>query len=211
MQLRKYKHYVSLGFNCEVSFALESVGLFESSLLSWADVRGTESLIYGIANPEKILAGKVVDYSGNMFFCENARIGFHGKTSFAEMRDSEGVIDQEKRDASLAELKDRIMFLHGKLRRSLEDGPCLFIVKHYSDIFTEKYSRSESAVAVAAALRQLAPVGSFDLLYVIESSAPELLSEAPHLYVRSIPKFSPRSAAKEIDKVAWAEMLAEFV
>ncbi len=211
MQVKKYKHYVSLGFNCEVSFALESVGLFESSLYSWADVRGTDSVIYGIENPEKILSGRIVDYSGNMFFCENARVGFHGKTAFEEMKDSEGVLDQAKRDESLTELKGRVAFLHSKLRKILAEGSCLFIVKHFSDIFAEKYSWDESAELVAAALGRFAPGASFDLLYVVEGSKPEAIIDTPHLFVRSIPKFSPRSAAKEIDRAAWATMLAEFL
>jgi hypothetical protein len=211
LQPRKYKHYISLGFNCEVSFALESSGLFESSLYSWADVRGTDSVIYGIENPDKILTGRIVDYSGNMFFCENSRIGFHGKTAFADMKNSQGVIDQIKREASLHELTERTLFLRSKLKKALEEGSSLLIVKHFSDIFAEKYSWTESAAAVAEALRRFAPESSFDLLYVMEGPAPENLSESPHLFGRWIPKFSPRSAAKEIDKAAWTEMLAEFI
>ena len=57
--MNRYSSYVSFGFNCEVGFALESLELLQQTLFTWADIRGTKALLYGIRNPSSLLAGRV--------------------------------------------------------------------------------------------------------------------------------------------------------
>ena len=62
---KAYRNYLSFGFNCELSFALEHLKVFQPTLFSWADVSGTDALLCGINKPEDLLSKGVKNYSSN--------------------------------------------------------------------------------------------------------------------------------------------------
>ncbi len=108
---RAYRSYLSFGFNCELGFALQHLGVFKSTLFSWADIRGTDALLCGIQNPEIILSKGVINYASDMFFCEESKIGFHGKVKFSEALSVNGDIDHDLIHSSLNETRTRIKYL----------------------------------------------------------------------------------------------------
>lgn len=211
MRTGRFQGVVSLGFNCELAFALQRAGVFEPSLFSWADVRGTDALINGIRRTEQLLATDVLPYSGNMFFCKQSRIGFHGRTKFSEMTGPDGKVDEAQVNDSLVETRDRIRHLASKQREIIETGGALLVVKWFSDIFEEKYSAIDSAKTVAAVIEEVYCTTDFELLYVVEGDNSAACLDEGRIHIRGVPKFSPRSNAGSLDAEAWKQVFSEFV
>lgn len=202
---------MSLGFNCEVSFALKHMGLFEASPFAWADIRGTDALLKGINNFNEIYNKGAKQYGGNMFFCESTGIGFHGRLKFSEALNEVGETDQLKILASLDDLKSRLNYLENKQESILKDGSVLVILKFFSDIFKEKYSPIESVKLIDLAIQNKYKTNDFKILCVTNSESSDYRHDDSRYFFRTLRKFSPRSNASEIDKIAWEELLREFL
>lgn len=206
--MNKYRNYLSFGFNCELSFALEYMGIFKSTLFSWADVRGTDALIFGIEHPDLLLSGKVNHYASNMFFCELSNIGFHGKLKFSEAINN-GIQDEKKIEDSLNETRSRLKHLAFKQNEAFLEGGVLVIIKYFADVFDEPYTIERSMQLVRAALSRKYKTNDFDLLYVTDCFVSEL-NDKNRNYIRKIENFSHRSHASEINKLEWKRILGEF-
>ena len=211
--MTKYRHYLSFGFNCETSFALKEAGIFESSVFGWADVRGTDALLRGLEQrPDDIVRGRVRRYAGNMFFCEDAQIGFHSRLRFEKAKLPDGSYDGRMIEESLNELRQRLAHLEERQRGAFDDGSVLVVFKHFSDIFREAYTPEQSASLLADAILKRYGRSSFDVLCVtLEGKASATALDGERLFFRSLPKFSPRSSAGEIDSASWASLLSEFM
>lgn len=207
----KYRSYLSFGFNCEVGFALQYMSVFQPTLFSWADVRGTDALLFGIKNPELLLSESVTPYAGNMFFCELSKIGFHGKIKFSEALGEDGQQDLYAIKQSLEETRSRIKHLEFKQKQAFDNGGVLVIVKYFSDVFVEPYGVQDSMRLVRDALSERYKTNDFDLLYVISGSGAGNVGTKGNDFLRIIGKFSHRSHASEIDKDGWEAVLKDFV
>ena len=209
--MNRYKHYLSFGFNCELAFALQHVGVFESTLFSWADIRGTDALIYGINNSDTLLDDDVVRYAGNMFFCNKSKIGFHGKTKFLEATLDNGSLDENLINASLNETKARLKYLEEKQHKAITEGNALVIVKWFADVFEENHSLSESLNIVRKAISVKYNTNDFDILYISKNDGINKNWGNKSDFHRTINNFSPRSNAVAIDKDEWSKLLSEFI
>jgi len=201
----RYNHYLSFGFNCEVSFILEKLNLFDSNLFSWADVRGTKALINSISKSESLLAGNVIRYSNNMFYDEDLKIGFHGKIKF-ETATEKQILN------SLDETRERIQYLSKKTFKILHEGDSLIIVKWMSDIFDEEYTPLESATLLIETLNSFIN-NNFDVLYVLEGNnvVVDKQIQGRNFFMRSVSKFAPRSSANEYIEEEWRKVISEFI
>jgi hypothetical protein len=206
----KYNHYLSFGFNCEVGFALQQSSLLSPSLFTWADVRGTNALVNALNHFDDLFSGEVIKYSGNMFFCQKMKIGFHGKLKFEDAKKMDGSFDEKLIEESLAELKSRLLYLSIRQNEIFAEGNVLVVCKHMSDIFVEAYSLSESSIAISKAIKSKYNVSKFDLLFISEG-AKELPLDVDGIYYRSISNFSPRSNASQIATDSWRLTLSEFI
>lgn len=209
--MNRYSSYVSFGFNCEVGFALESLELLQQTLFTWADIRGTKALLYGIRNPSSLLAGRVTQYSSNMFFCENSKIGFHGRLKFSDAVDSEGRTDFDAIANSLNETRSRIAHLEIKQREIFAVGKVLVVVKYFADIFSESFLPIDCVNHVRSALSEEYDSSNFDILCVVEGPSNFQCDIGSRDYVRTIRKFSPRERASAIDANEWRELMTEFI
>jgi hypothetical protein len=209
--MNKYGHYLSLGFNCELAFALQKSNIFEPTIFSWADIRGTDSLISGLLDSNGCLSETVKNYSANMFFCEKNKIGFHGKSKFSEMCLPDGSIDEGQVEKSLNETRARLSYLATKQDELILTNDSLIIFKWFHDVFEEKYTARESAEKIRDALTERYRQSKFSLLCVFESSENLENWDDGIISGRSLPKFSPRSNAKEIDEQSWSKLLSEFI
>lgn len=209
--IKQYKHYLSFGFNCEVSFALQHMALFESTTFSWADIRGTDALLKGINKFDAIFNNGAKRYGGNMFFCEETGVGFHGKLKFNDAVTENGEPDYVKITESFEELKSRINHLEIKQQSIFSDGSVLVVLKHFSDVFEEKYSPIKSVELIDRALQDKYGTSDFKILCITNLDNFSSKWDSDRYFFRYISNFSPRSNASAIDKRAWEELLSEFV
>ena len=201
------RKFLSFGFNCEVGFALEHAGVLDSSVFTWADIRGTDALIKGISRTEDILSGTVKPYSSNMLFCENSKIGFHGRFQFNNIDAKSSFLDIVNR--STIELRERIRYLENKQATIIQGGGALIVVKWFADIFQEDYTLNQSANLVRETIERKYNTDNFDLLYVTES-AEKINAQDGRNFVRSVSNFSPRIKASNINWLDWKVILSEF-
>lgn len=211
MTNKVYRNYLSFGFNCELGFALEYLGIFNPTLFSWADIRGTDALLYGIKHSEKILENTVTHYASDMFFCNESQIGFHGKLKFSSALKENGFIDDNLITNSLNETRSRIRHLENKQRAAIQEGGALIIVKYFSDIFKEPYTIEESMKLVRNAITEKYETNDFDLLYITEHHGTNKTNIHCRNFIRGIKNFSPRSNAMAIDKNEWKNVMSEFI
>lgn len=209
--MNKYDHYLSFGFNCELAFALQKAEIFEPTTFAWADVRGTDALLYGIMHPEQILTGDITRYSANMFFCGKTNIGFHGRQKFNECILANGAPDNDKINESLNELRSRINHLNTKTADALNNKRCLVMVKWFHDIFLEKYTPKESSEKIMGALKSKYPNSNFDIVYFIAPSSGYEAWDRTSSFGRLVNAFSPRSNAAALDQEGWSNTLKEFI
>lgn len=205
-----YTSILSFGFNCELSYFLSKENLLTPTIFSWADVRGTDSLLSYFANPEHLFSDSFRRYSNNMFFCENLKIGFHGRYDFNKI---EGV-DEADHEAlikeSFRELRERIIYLGHKTDEILSNQRTLIIVKWVNDIFDERYTPKESAAALQKIL--LRKYGAnFELVYVFEKSSGFDSWDKEGYHGRVITKFASRSSAPEFSYTDWKKALSGFI
>lgn len=127
--------WVSLGRNCEVSFQIQKyVGdEWESSLFSWAYILDDSLLIPALNNPEDLFQNEFHFHppTNDMFLDEKYQITFHGRTPKDEILDENNqIINMEKYNSTVDELRSRIAHLTSKFRANLaSDEPTAYIYK----------------------------------------------------------------------------------
>lgn len=144
-----------------------------------------------------------------MFFCNQLKVGFHGKQQFSDCITAEGEPDQTKINNSLIETKDRIGYLHKKTEDIILNNNCLIIVKWVNDAFDEPYTPYESSKLLSSTLN-LKFNKNIDTLYIFEKSTgfPEWTEK--NSSGRHIEAFAPRSRASKINTEHWSNVLSEF-
>ena len=211
--LRKYHHIVSLGLNCEPSYALEDMyGRLDSYHLSWALVPDLPHLLEALGETD-VLFSKGYDIardSFDMFRCRHTGIQFHGKTSLRSHKYQSDVVER-----AFSELISRLGYLHGKFCKALSSGRgMLCIVKNHSWEASARGFTTEEALALKAALDRKAEGGTVDLLCVdrLGCVPPELDPQCTKLgvYKRLLEGFAPGERAYFYDIPGWARIFAEF-
>ena len=211
--LRKYHHIISLGLNCEPSYALEDMyGRLDSYPLSWALVPDVPNLL-DLLNCMDALFSKGYDIaqgSFDMFRCKHTGIQFHGKTSLRAHDYRDEVVEE-----AFQELTSRMGYLRKKFRGALRSGRnILCIVKNHARSGSPRGFTSEEALALKAALDCMAEGGAVDLLCMdrLGCVPPELNPQCAGLgvYKRLLDGFAPGERAYLYDLPGWARIFAEF-
>jgi len=210
---RAYHHIISLGLNCEPSYALEDMyGRLDSYLLSWALVPDMPNLLLALDDLNALfregwdIAGGAYD----MFRCKHTEIQFHGKTNLRAHSYREDVME-----AAFQELTSRLSHLRRKFLKALRSGrEILCIVKNHSWEGSPRGFTTAEALALKAALDQTAEGGTVDLLCVdrLGCVPAELEPQCAALgvYKRCLEGFAPGERAYLYDLPGWARIFAEF-
>ena len=210
---RAYHHIISLGLNCEPSYALEDMyGRLDSYPLSWALVPDVPNLLDALDDMDVIFSEgyDIAQGSFDMFRCGRTGIQFHGKTSL-RAHEYQGEIVE----AAFNELLSRIGYLRNKFRKALASGrSVLCIVKNHSRGGSPRGFAAEEALALKAALDRGAQAGTTDLLCVdrLDCIPAEFGPQCAALGIhkRFVDAFAPGERAYLYDLSGWARIFAEF-
>jgi len=227
-----YHHIISLGLNCEPSYALEDMyGRLDSYPLSWALVPDVPNLLAALKEMDALFREgyDIAGGSFDMFRCKLTGIQFHGKTNLRAHNYREDVVEE-----AFHELTSRLGHLHKKFLKALHSGrKILCIVKNHNWDGSPQVLRqttrgftTEEALALKAALDHIvhivhiAPVadtaegGTVDLLCVdcLGCTPAELDPQCAGLGVhkRLLEGFAPGERAYLYDLPGWARIFAEF-
>jgi len=211
--VRKYHHIISLGLNCEPSYALEDMyGRLDSYPLSWALVPDVPNLLNALNCMDALFSEgyDIARGSFDMFRCKHTRIQFHGKTSLRAHNYRDDIVE-----AAFKELASRMRYLHKKFCKALSSGrDILCIVKNHSWGGAPRGFTTEEALALKAALDRMAEGGKVDLLCVdrLGCIPRELEPQCSGLgvYKRCLEGFAPGERAYLYDLPGWARIFAEF-
>ena len=213
---------ISLGLNCEVSFQIEKyLGSLDSGIFSWVGTMNDEHFLQALENVDDILEHGIHFHmpSDDLFYDEKYDLTFHGRTPKAEMIDACGnIIDQEKYDASVAELKSRVNHLKEKHKRDLNS--------HDRKVFLRKQEMADWEGKVdydrtTAFVRRLDSIlaasvqgGTYQLVIVVEKHyLTDTLRdlESDTVSVRTVDYFAPYYDTKDgADHESWQRILEEF-
>ena len=211
---RGYHHIISLGLNCEPSYALEDMyGRLDSYPLSWALVPDVPDLLTALHDMDALFSEgyDIAQGSFDMFRCRHTGIQFHGKTSLRAHQYRDDIVE-----GAFQELASRMRHLRKKFCKALASGrEILCIVKNHGRGGASRGFTTEEALALKAALDRLAEGGKVDLLCVdrLGCIPPELAPQCAGLgvYKRFLEGFAPGERAYLYDLAGWARIFAEFV
>ena len=211
--LRTYHHIISLGLNCEPSYALEDMyGRLDSYLLSWALIPDVPNLLEAL-NGMDLLFSEGYDIargSFDMFRCRHTGIQFHGKTNLRAHEYRADIVE-----AAFNELVSRMGHLRKKFRKALSSGrDILCIVKNHSRGGSSRGFTTDEALALKAAIDRTAEGGRVDLLCVDRQGCiPAELEPGcagQGIYKRLLDAYAPGERAYLYDLPSWARIFAEF-
>jgi len=226
---REYHHIISLGLNCETSYALEDMyGRLDSYPLSWALVPDVPNLLDALKEMDALFREgyDIAGGSFDMFRCKHTGIQFHGKTNLRAHNYRDDVVEE-----AFHELTSRLGYLHKKFLKALHSGrKILCILKNHNWDGSPRVLRrttcgfsTEEALALKAALDRMvrmggtprmAEGGTVDLLCVdcLGCAPAELDPQCAGLGVhkRLLEGFAPGERAYLYDLPGWARIFAEF-
>jgi hypothetical protein len=210
---REYHHIISLGLNCEPSYALEDMyGRLDSYPLSWALVPDVPNLLDALSEMDALFREgyDIARDSFDMFRCKRTGIQFHGKTNLRAHNYRDEIVEE-----AFHELTSRMAYLHKKFRRALSSGrAALCIVKNHSWDGSRRGFTTGEALALKAALDRRAEGGTVDLLCVdrLGCTPPELEPQCASqgIHKRLLEGFAPGERAYFYDLPGWARIFTEF-
>lgn len=208
--IKRYGHYISLGYNCEIAYHFFQRHKFvESSLFTWTNNISINNLNNALENYESIASGKVCK-DGVMWKCDNTCVRFHGIEPHNISAD-----DEKSLEPYHAELVSRINHLKEKFKKQGTDGK----KNLYLFLYLRKEEPAETIIKNIKRLHQNIArfcTNKFDLLVIFEK-APDLLNletalDANTVFVRFVDKFAPEDdvTTKKYDKKSWDKIFYEF-
>ena len=198
---------ISLGRNCEVTFALKKSNFsIESSLLNWAYVGSQEGLFVSIQNPNLIFSRGGLLVNANMFKCRLTGLSFHGKTTFDNYstlaHNSPLVLN------SYNEIKSRTAYLASKFKVQIEHKPVNAFIKPPRDIATSK----QFALQLRNLIDSHYPLNCLRLFVVSEGGyfAYDDCTGIRNLFLCSISSYTHDSASDRFTQKALSDWIKIF-
>ncbi len=167
-QARPFDHYVSLGYNCEVSFRIQDyLGKpIESYPLTWAYVHDLSRLAAALEKRGELLGRMLPQKGSDMFRDADYDIAFHVRASADELFRADGSLREEIAEPALEELRSRYRHLTEKFSELLlSDDRTLFVLKVREDGYRQSWLKNLFAFLVE---NYFALSGGFRLLVVSE-------------------------------------------
>lgn len=194
---KKYDTYVSLGYNCEVSFRIQDFwGRLESYPLSWAYILNRNYLIEALNHLDKILTGDINVTPWHMVIDEDYKISLHLKLYTDKLFLDDGTLDIFYASKSIFELKSRFSHLVNKFLDLLKsEKRTLFIIKVLPTEVHEQW-----LIDLYNWLNIHYISGKWNLLIVLEERSEEpngeFWSQAEKALIAKVPFFAPDSDTK---------------
>ena len=208
----KYDVYVSLGYNCEVSFRIQDYfkRKIDSYPFSWVYITDFEKFVRALFKLDDILKHEVEFLPWGMILDKKYGLSFHPKINKKELFFEDGNLNLQKADEALAELKERFLYLLSKFKKLLaSDKRTLFVIKVRSEDL-----KSEWLKVLYSYLKDNYLTGNFKLLVVTEKSKVDIYSinwmESSKIGVGMVEYFAKDSETEtggDID--GWMRVLAE--
>lgn len=127
-----FRHIVSLGYNCEVSFRIEeyTASKIESHFFSWTYVCDQGKMRYALENMENLLTGRYGG-AGTLLNFRDSNISFHSRPeAVKKIFRPDGSLDIPEAELALAEMRPRYRHLAEKTRALMQSGEStLFVMK----------------------------------------------------------------------------------
>ena len=128
-----FDHYVSLGYNCEVSYRIqEYLGVpIDSYPFTWAYVHDLRLLPEALSDPANVLQQDMyAEGNSDMFRAEKCQISFHVRASKQDLFRQDGTLREEVANPALEELRARYAHLCFKWEVLCNtDERTLFVIK----------------------------------------------------------------------------------
>lgn len=205
---KKYKQYISIGYNCENAYRFFNKYHFvESSLFTWTNSINIETLLYALSNldlifknlPQKVYA---------MWRCPDTNIRFHGKEPH-DMAVNFQKYSEEDFKPYQEELVSRITHLKQKFLNQLKDDKKTLITYTYRT--DNKEEIKENILKLYNALSNLGGK-NFDLLVILERKNSDDYKTNDNIYVRYVDEFAPEEdvTTRHYDKKSWKKIFSEF-
>ncbi|MGN0384122.1 MAG: hypothetical protein ACI4DS_07620 [Eubacterium sp.] len=213
IKICNYDKVVSLGFNCEVSFALKDYyGKLDSYPYSWCYSADRELMLSSLGHMEEILTGHVECLpESNMFKCHKFQLSFHAKSNRDQL-EIDGVEQPEKVKESLMELRSRVGHLTDKMQALFNSKESTLFI--YKLRFTNDWEEDNRfIIKLVEKLNELYKSHNFVLLVVVENvnRYKVTLKDNEQLKVRVIDNFSGfYNVQGSTDHAGWAKILDEF-
>lgn len=209
-----YKHFISLGYNCECAYRFfQRYNFVESSLFTWTNSKKAENLIYALKNLDAILC-KTPEQVDIMWRCVNTDILFHGTEPYDMHRNPEKYNEDDYLQYK-EELVSRVSYLKKKFIGQISDEKKTLLTYTYYSQNEEKYQISDNIIDIKSALDRLGAL-NYDLLIILEKKN-DLTDEAEkfkdqNIYIRYVDEFAPQGdvTTKKYDKKSWQKILNEF-
>lgn len=213
IKICNYDKVISLGFNCEISFALKDYyGKLDSYPYSWCYSADRELLLSSFDHMDEILTGHVECLpESNMFKCNKFQMSFHAKTNRDQLA-IDGVEQPEKVKESLIELRSRVAHLVDKMNNLFEGNQSTLFI--YKLRFTSDWEEDNKFILrMIEKLNELYKTHNFVLLVVVESinKYKVTLTDNEQLKIRVIDNFSGfYNVQGSTDHTGWSKILDEF-
>jgi hypothetical protein len=193
---RFYRHVLSLGYNCEVSFQFYRTFRFvESNVFAWVNTMTVDNLICALADIDRI-GSEGWAFEGVMWRDVSTGIWFHGKTPMDVW--TSGRYTQSDLDADRIELEGRVAHLKKKFLEVARDGRSKLFVFKYPPDETPDVNRVGKIHDVLVKLCE----GPTDLLVVLEERMLPALKDAdlpPGVLTASVSHYTPVKQATAVE------------
>ena len=212
LRQHKYGQIVPLGMNCDVAFRFYCRwGFVDSSLFAWANTTDLATLTAALGQIDALADGRFeVSARSRMWRHADTGILFHGRLNWDE---NTGIPPQAELDKDLADLRERLLHLAGKLRQYLTNNEETLIIHRLAD---KDAAAPDLAGRLDALEEMIVRLGAknWKLLVVCQTSDLKKMPPASdHRIFRCVKVFNPMAKVTHRDlgdPVGWNAIFTEF-
>lgn len=206
---KKYKHFLSLGYNCENAYRFfKKYHFVESSLFTWTNSHNIGTLLKALKDLNLIFKQEPIKVEA-MWECPDTKILFHG-TEPKEMNVHYKNYTNEQFKPYREELVSRIGHLKKKFINQLIDNEKTLITYAYKTTNETATEIIKNILELRKTLEELG-ANNFELLIILEKHN-QINIEQESIFIRYVDNFAPHNnvLTKKYDKKSWNKILNEF-
>ena len=206
---KKYKHFLSLGYNCENAYRFfKKYHFVESSLFTWTNSHDIGTLLNALKDLNLIFRQQPIKVEA-MWECPDTKILFHG-TEPKEMNINYKSYTNEQLKPYKEELISRVEHLKKKFINQLIDNEKTLIAYTYKTTCETQTEIIKNILELKKALEELG-ANNFELLIILEKHN-KINFEQKNIFIRYVDSFAPHNnvLTKKYDKKSWNKILNEF-
>ena len=211
----RFRHIISLGYNCEVSFRIRDYyGKLDSTIYSWCYIKNRNDFLKSLDNPNCLVDDEKYLDSNGMYQCRNYDIVFHTKVSEKALFSKEEKVRLEAEEKAQIEMKERYTYLSQKFQSILKGKEdTLYIIK----MQPWENDLEKNMQFLRSLQNKFANLGSpdcFRILVVLEKKVqnlPLLALENHQPYIRFVDCYAADNETENGGDIeGWRTILSEF-